>query len=104
MTYEEAEQKALSMKWKIGVCSQGEECWCRVIKPVEPVMIYRGKQLENDWLEEYWIISPGNTNKEVVERIIEDHNLLIAQKEFRKRVNGTSDLIPLSERIKQQDK
>ena len=47
MTYEEAQQKALKVKWKTTPCHQGEECWCRVIEPTEPILY--------DDNEEYYI-------------------------------------------------
>lgn len=77
MTYEEAEEKALNMKWVMGTCSQGEECWCRVIKPIEPVKYNPSRHGKTDWLEEYWVISPGELNKEVAQRIISDHNMVV---------------------------
>ena len=48
MTYEEAEKLAFSSKWKIGTCGVGENCWCRTIKPENPI-IY-------DNNEDYYII------------------------------------------------
>jgi len=81
MTYDEAEEKALNMKWVMDTCSQGEECWCRIIKPVEPVKYNNTRHGETDWLEEYWIVRPGELNKKIAERIIEDHNVIVAVKE-----------------------
>lgn len=33
--YEEARDYSLTIPWKIGTCSSGESCWCRVIFPVD---------------------------------------------------------------------
>jgi hypothetical protein len=38
MTYQEAINKSLTLKWKVGTCSQGEECWCRTITCDPPLM------------------------------------------------------------------
>lgn len=37
MTYKEAQELSLTIKWKTSVCIQGEECWCRIIEPLEPI-------------------------------------------------------------------
>jgi hypothetical protein len=93
MTYDEAEEKALNMKWVMDTCSQGEECWCRIIKPVEPVKYNNARHGETDWLEEYWIVRPGELNKEVAERIVEDHNIGVAWREALGRSPWESDTV-----------
>ena len=55
MKYEEAQQKALTIKWKTTPCHQGEECWCRIIEPTEPILY--------DDNEEYYIVGSGSIPK-----------------------------------------
>lgn len=98
MTYDEAEEKALSVKWKVDMCSQGKECWCRLIMPEEDITYTNS--LGNSYV--YSLVDSGAVSKELAERIVDDHNLIIIQGEFSKRINGGT-YISLSERIKQQD-
>ena len=42
MTYQEAKEKVFTVKWQIGTCGQGEECWCRTINPIEPILYKDG--------------------------------------------------------------
>ena len=65
MSYEETIQKALSVEWKVGTCSQGDECWCRIITCKSPLFY------EED---EFHVISAGGVTKEVVEHIVKLHN------------------------------
>lgn len=101
MTYEEAEEKALKVQWKIGTCGVGEECWCRIILPEETIHINHSDGI-TEYDSVYSVVDSGAVSKEVAERIVEDHNLVILQSKFAKRINGGT-YIPLSERIKQQD-
>lgn len=71
MTYEEARKKALSVKWKIGTCSEGEKCWCRVIKCEEP-MLYKEQGFKEPI--EYHVASAGELDKETAEHIVMLHN------------------------------
>ena len=66
MTYEEAQQKALKVKWKTTPCHQGEECWCRIIESIEPIL-YDGD-------EEYYIVASGSIPKLEAEHLVELHN------------------------------
>jgi hypothetical protein len=67
MTYEEAQQKALTVKWKATPCSQGEDCWCRIIEPEEKI-IY-------DEDEEYYIVGSGSIPQKEAEHLVELHNI-----------------------------
>lgn len=67
MTYQEAQQKALTVKWKSTPCHQGEECWCRIIEPIDPI-------LHSDAQEEYYIVSSGSIPKLEAEYLVELHN------------------------------
>ena len=66
MTYEEAQKESLKVKWKSSPCQQGEECWCRIIEPVEPIM-YDGD-------EEYYIVGSASIPKLEAEHLVELHN------------------------------
>jgi len=69
MNYQKAIEKSLTIKWKVDVCSQGEQCWCRVIRCEDPILFK-----ESDDLEEYYVVRSGELNKETVEHIVKIHN------------------------------
>lgn len=69
MTYQEAIEKSLTVKWEIGICSQGEECWCRTIKPVDPILFQDGEDHQ-----EYYVARSGEMNKETAEHFVKLHN------------------------------
>ena len=71
MTYEEAQEISLQVKWKTDTCSQGEECWCRAIVPVEPIS-YREDEM--DTLQDYTVVRPGELNKDLAEHFVRLHN------------------------------
>ena len=71
MTYAEAIQKSLTVKWKMYTCKEGEQCWCRTIKCEEPLMYKERDDAEEN---EYWVIGPGELNKETVEHLVKIHN------------------------------
>lgn len=64
--YEEALIKAFNSEWKSSVCSQGEECWCRIIEPLN--------KIEYDNGEEIYIVGSGSISKEFAEYIVKLHN------------------------------
>lgn len=69
MTYQEAIEKSFSTKWKVGTCHQGEQCWCRTIEPIEPI-IYKDGDIEGS----YYIVGSGELNKETAEYFVKLHN------------------------------
>jgi len=66
LTYQEAQEKSLNVKWKTTCCPQGEVCWCRVIEPEEKIFDKDG--------EEIYIAGSGCVPKIYAERIVELHN------------------------------
>jgi hypothetical protein len=38
MKYEDAEDLLYQTKWKTETCSQGAQCWCRMVVPVKPIV------------------------------------------------------------------
>jgi hypothetical protein len=68
MTYQEAINESLTLKWKVGTCSQGEECWCRTIT-CDPPLMY-----EEVGDEEFYVVGSGQIMKEVAEHIVNIHN------------------------------
>jgi len=66
MTYTEAMEHALKVKWKVSLCSSGKECWCRTIEPE--------KKINNLDDEEVYIIGSGSITKEHAEHIVKIHN------------------------------
>jgi len=70
MTYQEAINESLNRKWKIGTCSQGEQCWCRTIT-CDPPLMYEEVEGET---HEFYPIGSGDVMTEVVEHIVSLHN------------------------------
>jgi hypothetical protein len=68
MTHEEAYNKALEVKWKVEPCFSGEDCWCRIIMPSEPI------NYGPDNVEEVCIVSSATINKQMAEHIVIVHN------------------------------
>ena len=68
MEYKEAEQKAFTIKWEVGTCNKGERCWCRTIKPIEPIFF------DDRDSQEYWIVGSGELHKEIAEYFVQLHN------------------------------
>jgi hypothetical protein len=71
MTHEEAYNKALKVKWKVAPCFSGEECWCRLIVPDEPI------NYDPNNIEEVCIVSSAAINKKMAEHIVKIHNKFI---------------------------
>jgi hypothetical protein len=66
MTYQEALSKALTVKWKVGTCSQGEKCWCRTVQPLEDIEDSDGNVI--------FIVSDGSITKEHAEYLVKLQN------------------------------
>lgn len=72
MTFEEAQQKALTVKWKAVPCHVGKKCWCRMIVPKKKIAY---KDSPGD--AELWIIGSAAVSKEHAEHIVRLHNNFI---------------------------
>lgn len=66
MTYNEALAKSRTVKWKVSICHSGEECWCRVIEPID--------RIEDKDGNEIYIVSSGSINEIHAEHIVRIHN------------------------------
>ena len=66
MTYEEAMQKSINVKWFIKTCDVGEKCWCRMICTEEEIKDENGEII--------YIIGSGAASKEHAEHIVKIHN------------------------------
>ena len=71
LNYQQAIEESLKRRWKIGTCSQGEECWCRMIKCEDPLMFSESDDSEE---EEYHVVRSGELNRETVEHLVRIHN------------------------------
>ena len=69
MTYQEAKQQAFKVRWKVGKCFSGDECWCKPIQGEEPIMF-----MDGDREQEHYIVDSGTVRKEIAEYIVELHN------------------------------
>lgn len=65
-SYQKARQISLTVPWKIVPCFSGDNCWCRMIQPVEPIYYN-----ETDYID---IVGSGAISKEVAEHIVLIHN------------------------------
>jgi hypothetical protein len=72
MTYEEAQELSLTVKWKTATCSEGERCWCRTIVPVVPIL-YSGYNYI-DTQDNYTVVRSGQLEKELAEHFVRLHN------------------------------
>lgn len=54
------------IRWKLVACNQGDQCWCRGIKPETPILNEDGAEI--------FIISTGQIEKEVAEYFVLLHN------------------------------
>lgn len=66
MTYEEATQYSLTVKWKTSTCSEGARCWCRMIEPEEEIKDNKGNEI--------YIVGSGCVPKDYAEHIVKLHN------------------------------
>lgn len=66
MLNEEFFNFAKTTPWKIIICSEGDECWCRAISTEIPIYD------ENDRL--HLVIDTGSVSKYVIEYLVELHN------------------------------
>jgi hypothetical protein len=75
--YNEAHQYSLTIPWKIELCNTGENCWCRVVAPSEPIKF---KEQISNWIHEDItrdfedIIPDGSIDKKTAEYIVKLHN------------------------------
>lgn len=73
-SYEEAQKYSLTVPWKLKPCNAGEDCWCRIIVPVEPIK-YVHKIGDTELIDEIdYIIPSGSIDKETAEYFLELHH------------------------------
>lgn len=69
MNFEEATDLSLKVRWKTTVCGSGEDCWCRLIVPENPIKYeYNGTE------DEIYIVGSGALPKAYAEHIVKLHN------------------------------
>lgn len=66
MDYKEALEFSNRVKWKTTPCNTGEDCWCRIIEPIE--------RIEDKDGNEIYIASSGSIGKDHAEHIVKIHN------------------------------
>ena len=64
--YKAAEKQLINTKWRIKMCSQGSDCWCRIIVPVTKVSY----SVEEDM----YVIGSGSVSKGIAAHIVKVHN------------------------------
>lgn len=79
MTHEEATAKSMTVRWKTSTCLSGEECWCRIIEPEEPIF-YTATTLPDGDDEELYIAGSGCVPTEYAEHIVKLHNQSLGDK------------------------
>ena len=71
LTYKEAQEKSLSVRWEFKPCLSGEQCWCRIVVPETPIM-YDDEHGGEEAFD--YIIGAGSVSKIFAEHIVEIHN------------------------------
>lgn len=66
LTYKEAQEKSLTVRWKVSLCPQGEICWCRMIEPEEKIFDSDGNQI--------FVVGSGEMSKIYAEYLVDLHN------------------------------
>lgn len=75
MNYEQAVEFSLTVPWKLMECFGGEECWCRLIVPLEPIRYtytFSDGTTKEDVLEQ--ITDAAVLDKITAEHIVKIHN------------------------------
>lgn len=68
----------INYRWKVTLCNQGEDCWCRLIE-TEQKVIYRGGT-------NVFVIPNGSLSKAEAEHIVEIHNAWLEAREKAKSI------------------
>lgn len=76
MKDKESENLAYASFWKVTTCSQGEKCWYREVKPLEPIMYINEDGIE----QEYTVINAGSIESKLAKHIVDLHNVYILNK------------------------
>jgi len=66
LTFDEATDLSLKVKWKTILCNSGEECWCRIITPEIDIEDKDGNEI--------YIAGSGAIPKIYAEHIVKLHN------------------------------
>lgn len=75
--YDEAQKHSLTVPWKLETCNVGEDCWCRIIVPIEPIK-YINRIGDTERIDEIdYIIPDGSIDKETAEYFLELHHKYI---------------------------
>lgn len=69
LTYDEATEHCLNVRWKVTPCDSGEECWCRLIVPEYEIIDKDGNDI--------YIVGSGCMEKIYAEHIVKLHNMSI---------------------------
>lgn len=70
MTYQEAEERLLIVRWKTIDC-ETKDCWCQSIVPEKPII--------DDQNDEHYVVPSGIITREIAKRIVSEHNELNKQ-------------------------
>jgi len=73
-SFQQARLESFNVEWKLGYCAQGDNCWCRTIQPVEPILY--------DDNEEYFVVGQATIDKKTAEYIVKLHNNKIKKKSW----------------------
>jgi len=69
MNFQEATEYSNTVPWKTSYCGEGEDCWCRLIVPIDEIFSEKG--------EEIYIAGSGSIGQEHAERIVAAHNKML---------------------------
>ena len=75
--YDEAQKHSLTVPWKLETCNAGEDCWCRIIVPIEPIK-FINKIGDTERIDDIdYIIPDGSIDKETAEYFLQLHHRYI---------------------------
>lgn len=72
MNYEQARKESFLVPWKATECFSGQNCWCRIIVPVEP--LYYTHPSSPDIKREFVIVDAGALDQQTAEYFVNLHN------------------------------
>lgn len=72
MNHEEAIKLSFSVPWKTENCPQGEDCWCRGIAPVTPIL-FKFSENASEY-EELSVVDFAVLSSEYAEYFVQLHN------------------------------
>jgi hypothetical protein len=88
MTYQEALEKSLNVRWKTKTCPSGPDCWCRLIVPEEEIVDSDGNDV--------YIAGSASLHYLHAEHIVQIHNESLNLKSSILSLQDLKDMEPFT--------